>query len=111
MSKYGARKTMVDNIRFDSAAEARYYQQLKMRKAAKDISDFELQPEFVLLPKFRKNGKAYRGIKYKADFKIYHLDGSIEIIDVKGVRTPVYQMKKQLFEDRYPSLTITEVGA
>lgn len=110
MSKYGARKTMVDNIRFDSAAEARYYSNLKLRKAAKDIIDFELQPVFVLVEPFRKNGKHYRGIKYKADFRIEHLDGSVEIVDVKGVKTDVYRMKKTLFEKKFPDLTITEVA-
>lgn len=111
MTKYGAKKTTVDNIRFDSAAEARYYNGLKLRKAAKDIRDFELQPEFVLVEPFRKNGKHYRGIKYKADFRIEHMDGTIEIIDVKGVKTDVYRMKKTLFEKMFPDLTITEVAA
>lgn len=111
MSKYGARKTVVDNIKFDSAAEAKYYNQLKLRKRIRDITDFELQPVFVLLDPFRKNGKFFRGIKYIADFKIIHLDGSVEIVDVKGVRTDVYRMKRMLFEQRYPDLTITEVSA
>lgn len=111
MSKYGARKVMIDNISFDSKAEAQYYRQLKLRKAAKDIKDFELQPAFVLVEPFRKNGKSYRGIKYIADFRITHLDGSIEIVDVKGVRTDVYKIKRTLFEQKYPDLTITEVGA
>jgi hypothetical protein len=111
MTKYGARKTIVDNIKFDSAAEAMYYRQLKLRKSGNDILDFELQPAFVLLEPFRKNGKAFRGIKYIADFKITHLDGSIEIVDVKGVKTDVYRMKRMLFEKQYPELTITEVSA
>lgn len=111
MSKYKARKTTVDNICFDSRAEANYYSQLKLLKRAKKILDFELQPEYTLLKPFRKNGKAYRGIKYRADFLVTHLDGSKEVIDVKGVKTAVYAMKKQLFENMYPDLTIKEVSA
>ena len=111
MSKYGARKTTVDNIKFDSRAEAAYYSKLKLLKQGKQIKDFECQPEFQLLPPFRKGKKAYRGIKYVADFRIEHLDGSIEIVDVKGVKTSVYQLKRQLFESMYPDLTITEVSA
>lgn len=110
-SKYGARKTTIDNIVFHSKAEAEYYHKLKMLKRAKQITDFDLQPEYVLLKPFRKNGKAYRGIKYKADFLITHLDGSQEVIDVKGYKTAEYRMKKQLFESLYPDLTIIEVSA
>lgn len=111
MSKYGARKTTIDNIRFDSRAEANYYCNLKLLKQGKKIKDFELQPEFVLLPPFQKGKKKYRGIKYIADFRIEHLDGSIEIVDVKGFKTDGYRMKKQLFESLYPDLTINEVSA
>lgn len=111
MSKYGAKKTTIDNIKFDSRAEAMYYNRLKMLKQGKQIKDFELQPVFVLVPPFRKNGKHYRGIKYKADFRVEHLDGSIEIVDVKGVRTQGYLLKRQLFESLYPDLTINEVSA
>ena len=101
MSKYGARKTTIDNIQFDSAAEARYYSQLKLRKHAGDIKDFELQPSFELIPTFRKNGKTYRGVKYVADFRIQHKDGSVEIVDVKGMKTKEYRIKQKLFEQRY----------
>lgn len=111
MSKYGAKKTTIDNIRFDSIAEAAHYSKLKAMKALKKIRDFECQPEFILLPPFRKGKKKYRGIKYIADFRVEHLDGTIEIVDVKGVKTAVYSMKKQLFENLYPDLTITEVSA
>lgn len=111
MSKYGAKKTTVDGIRFDSRAESVYYSNLKILKRAKQIKDFECQPVFVLVPPFRKNGKHFRGIKYVADFKVTHLDGSIEIVDVKGFKTDGYRLKKQLFESLYPDLTINEVSA
>lgn len=110
MSKYGAKKTTIDNIKFDSKAEAMYYSKLKLLKQGKCIKSFECQPEFMLLPSFKKNGKSHRGIKYVADFKIIHLDGSIEIVDVKGVRTEVYKMKKKMFEYNFPDLTITEIS-
>lgn len=111
MSKYGNRKTIIDNIKFDSRAEAMYYSRLKLLKQGKQIESFECQPEFVLLPPFQKGKKKYRGIKYVADFRIVHLDGSIEIVDVKGFKTDGYRMKKQLFESLYPDLTINEVSA
>jgi len=112
VSKYGARKTMVDNIKFDSAAEARYYQRLKLLKRAGEIKDFELQTEFILQDEYRtRDGKKRQPIKYKADFVIEHLDGTKEAIDVKGVLTPVYRLKKKMFEYRYPEWKLTEVSA
>jgi hypothetical protein len=109
VSKYKAKKTIVDNIKFHSQAEADYYVELKLLKRAKKIKDFDLQPEYELIPKFKKNGKTYRAVKYIADFLVTNLDGSKEVVDVKGVLTPVYRIKKTLFESKYPHLTIKEI--
>ena len=109
MSKYHNKKTEVDGIKFDSKKEALFYQELCLRKKAKDIDDFELQPRFLLQEGFNKNGVRYRPIHYVADFTIYHNDGSWEVVDVKGKRTQVYGIKKKLFEKLYPDLTITEI--
>lgn len=100
-SKYGNRKTVVDDIKFDSLAEAKYYEQLKWLKHAKQIKGFRLQPRFVLLDSYKKNGKTIRAIHYSADFEIHNLDGSIEIVDVKGHETKDFLLKKKLFEYRY----------
>ena len=40
--------------------------------------------------------------EYTADFKILNLDGSIEIIDIKGFTTPLFSIKQKLFEKKYP---------
>lgn len=101
-NKFGNRKTVVDGITFDSRAEAKYYEQLKWLKKAKQIKDFKLQPKFLLQESFKKNGNTIRKIEYKADFEIHNLDGSVEIIDVKGVETEAFKIKKKLFEKRYP---------
>lgn len=55
----------------------------------------------MLQDKFKKNGKTYRKTEYIADFEIINLDGSIEVIDVKGVVTPVFLLKRKLFERLY----------
>jgi hypothetical protein len=100
-SKYGNKKTVVDNITFDSKAEAIYYQQLKWLKQSKQIKDFKLQPKFLLQDEFKKNGKSFRKIEYKADFEVYRLDGTIEIVDVKGAITKEFAIKRKLFERKY----------
>lgn len=105
-SKYGNKKTIVNGIEFDSLAESRYYLVLLEKKKKGEILDFELQPVFELQPTFKKNGTTHRAIKYKADFKIIHNDGRIDIVDVKGMKTEVFKIKQKLFEYRYPELTL-----
>ena len=100
-NKYGAKKTVLDGIKFDSIAESRYYSELKLRKRAGDIEDFELQPEFELQEKYRDtDGKMIRAIKYKADFLVHH-KGLEEIVDVKGIQTPVFKLKWKLLKHKY----------
>lgn len=100
-SKYGNQKTVVDGHQFDSIAEAKYYEQLKWLKHANQIKGFTLQPRFLLQEAYKKNGKNVRKIEYVADFEIHNLDGSIEIVDVKGHETKEFLLKKKLFEFRY----------
>ena len=100
-SKYGNTKVIIDGHTFDSKAEAKYYEQLKWLKQANQIKDFKLQPRYLLQEAFEKNGKKYRRIDYVADFEIHHLDGSIEVVDVKGMETEAFKLKKKLFEFRY----------
>ena len=73
------------------------------------IQDIELQPEFVLQPSFKKNGKTHRAITYTPDYKITYPDGSFIIVDVKGKRTEVFNIKHKLFERAYPELHLTIV--
>ena len=108
--KYHNKKTVADGIKFDSRLEAERYAQLKMMERAGVIRDLELQPEYELIPSFRKDGKTWRRTVYKADFRyILAEDDRIIIEDVKGstaVITDVFRLKQKLFEYRYPELTI-----
>lgn len=100
-NKYGNRKVVVDNIKFDSIAEAKYYEQLKWMLQAKLIKSFKCQPKFLLQEAFKKNGETVRKIEYIADFEIHNLDGYIEIVDVKGAETKEFLIKKKLFLKKY----------
>lgn len=91
-SKYLNKKTVVDGITFDSIKESKRYGELKLLKQAKAIKDFQLQTEFVLFPKSRH----FRKMIYKCDFRVEHLDGTVEIEDVKAFRTKEYKIKKIL---------------
>lgn len=108
-SKYGNKKVTLDGHKFDSKAEARYYQQLKLRRRAGDILFYELQPRYRLQHPFEKDGVKHRAIDYVADFEIHHIDGSIEVVDVKGVKTDVFRMKEKMFHKKYPhKLTLVQ---
>lgn len=100
-SKYNAKKVVIDNIKFDSKAEAAYYQQLKLLKMSGEVVSFDLQPEFILQDSFVKNGKKYHAIKYRADFLVRYKDGHEELIDIKGMLTKEFRIKQKLFELRY----------
>lgn len=107
--KFKNLKPVVDGITFDSQKEANYYCELKIQKRAGGIKDFELQPEFLLQEGFRdKNGDWHRAIKYIADFKVLHNDGTVVYIDTKGKRTALYQVKKKLLLKRYPEINFKE---
>lgn len=94
--KYGAVKTVIDGIKFDSKAEALYYQLHKHDKGMK------MQEKFVLMDKFKLNGKAYLEIAYKPDFTFYDENGNLtKVVDVKGVLTPEFKIKSKLFANRY----------
>ena len=68
MNKYKNKKTQVDMYVFDSIAESKRYRELKLLERVGEIKDLELQPRFLLQESFRKNGKTYRKIEYRADF-------------------------------------------
>ena len=111
--KYHNKKTVADGIKFDSKLEAERYEQLKILERAGVIRDLELQPEYELIPSFRKNGKTWRRTVYKADFRyIPAEDDSYIIEDVKGsteVITSIFRLKQKLFEYKYPDYTISIV--
>lgn len=108
MSKYRAKKTEIDGIKFDSKKEAKRYIALKELEKKGNIEKLTLQPRFLLQEGFRKNGKAYRKIEYVADF-MYEQDGKLIVEDVKGIKTDIYKLKQKLFEKRYQDLTIKEI--
>lgn len=111
--KYHNKKTFIDGIKFDSKLEAERYEQLKLMECVGVIYDLELQPEYELIPSFKKNGKTWRRTVYKADFRYILAENDRMIIeDVKGstaVITDAFRLKQKLFEYKYPDYTISIV--
>ena len=101
--KYNAKKTEVDGRVFDSRAEARRYSELCLLEKIGEISELECQPKINV----EVNGKHI--CNYIADFRYINNQSEYEVIeDVKGIKTPVYRLKKKLVEALY-NITITEI--
>lgn len=97
-NKYNARKTVMCGHEFDSKREAEIYLDLLSRKQHGEIIRIGLQPQYTLLEGFRDNtGKEQRAITYTADFFVAYADGRNEVIEVKGVRTRDYLLRKKMF--------------
>lgn len=105
-SKYGAIRTEVDGITFDSKAEARRYQELKMLEKCGEITHLTRQMEFTLnvskpLGQFEQIGV------YRADFCYYtkapkgRLVGDFVVEDVKGIDTPLSRWKRKHVEAQH----------
>ncbi|WP_313991543.1 DUF1064 domain-containing protein [uncultured Selenomonas sp.] len=97
-NKYHARKTMVYGRTFDSKREAEIYLELLAMKSAGKIVRIVLQPSYTLLKEFKDNtGKKQKPIIYTPDFLITYTDRHSEVIEVKGVQTRDYILRKKLF--------------
>jgi hypothetical protein len=97
-NKYNARKTTVYGHTFDSRREAEIYLDLLSRKQHGEILRIGFQPQYTLLEGFKDNtGKKQKPITYTADFFVTYADGRSEVIEVKGVRTRDYLLRKKLF--------------
>lgn len=103
MNKYGAKKTIVDGIRFDSRKEAARWCELDIMAKAGVIEGLQRQVRFEILP---KNDK-YRARYYVADF-VYRENGRLVVEDAKGAKTQVYMLKKAMMYERY-GIDIQEV--
>lgn len=117
-SKYHAVRTTVDGITFASKKEAKRYQELKLLEKAGEIWDLELQPTFrlmvpvqsTLLTKAPMEATLIDVGCYKADFAYYDKRRRKyrTVEDVKGMKTPVYRLKKKIVEAIY-GIEIREV--
>jgi hypothetical protein len=99
-SKYRAIRTEVDGVTFASKREAARYQELLILGAAGKLCNLELQPRFPIM----LNGQTIA--TYIADFRYQTVPWDYEPVenvveDVKGMKTPVYNLKKKLVEAQY----------
>ena len=101
--KYRNTPTTVDGIRFDSMKEANRYAELKLLQKEGLIAGLLVHPPFSI----KVNGKYV--CTYVGDFHYLDVKTGKEVLeDTKGVKTPVYQLKKKLMLAVH-GITIVEV--
>lgn len=103
--KYHAYKPIINGIQFDSIMESQFYLYLLKLQKEREIKSFERQKTFELQPSFKtKEGKTVRAITYVADFVVTDKSGTTSAVDVKGVETDTFKIKKKLFQYKYPDI-------
>ena len=96
--KFKAVQTECDNIKFSSKKEAKRYNELKKLKDFGEVVFFLRQVPFHLAA----------NVKYVCDFVVFWSNSDITFEDVKGVKLPMYVLKKKQVESLYP-IKITEI--
>jgi hypothetical protein len=107
--KFNAVRTEIDGHTFASKAEAKRYAELKLLEKAGKIGHLSLQPRYMLLVWDCEKKQDVQVGHYVADFSYWDMsEGKTVVEDVKGVKTPIYRLKKKMVEHRY-GITITEI--
>ena len=107
-TKYQNKPCVVDGLKFPSKGEGMRYQELSSMERQGLIKNLKLQVSYELAPPVVLNGRKIPPIKYKADF-VYELDGKEVVEDFKGMRTPVYKLKRHLMKSVH-GIDILETG-
>lgn len=90
--KFRNQPTEVDGVKFQSKKEASYYQQLCLARRSGDLLFFLRQVPFHLPG----------GVRYVVDFVEFWKSGETRFVDVKGMRTAMYILKKKQVEALFP---------
>jgi hypothetical protein len=90
--KFKAITTELDGIKFASRKEARRYRELRLLEKSGELLFFLRQVPFHLPA----------NVKYVCDFLCFWQDDTVTIEDVKGIKTPLYVLKKKQVEAIYP---------
>ena len=94
--KYENTPTRYDGHRFDSSSECDYYKHLLKLQRAGAVQMILRQVPFHL------TSNSENIAKYVCDFQVFYKNGTIEFVDVKGIETDMFKLKKKLVESQYP---------
>jgi len=91
-NKYNAKRVTVGDRTYDSHAEMVYGEQLLLLEKSGLVGGIERQRAFKIL-----GPKGELITTYRADFAFWdHAEGRFRVVDVKGVETPVFKIKRNL---------------
>lgn len=118
-NKFNAQPDTRGDIRFDSRAEARRYDELMLMLKAGKIRGLRLQPQFTLQEAYTTpDGDRIKATRYQADFSyerhnedtpwLLEWERVVEDVKSKATKTRVYAIKKKLMLERF-GIEITEV--
>jgi|SRR5574343_522554 hypothetical protein len=99
-NKYNNKRVKYDGYTFDSEREKEYY---VLVRASDEVESVVVHPRYELTPKFTNaEGVKRRAQHYVADFLVTFKDGRPDqVVDVKGMETPMFKLKRTLFELKY----------
>ena len=106
VKKFHAFKAIINDIEFDSLMESKFYIYLLDLQRCGEVKSFELQKTFELQPKFKDqfSGKMIRAIDYIADFVVVLKSEQVVAVDVKGIETADFKLKKKMFQYKFPDI-------
>lgn len=95
-SKYGAIQKPYNGVTYHSTKEANYAMTLDLLIKAKEVEKWERQLRFKL------GVNSIFITTYVLDFKVWHTDGTVRFIDVKGMKKgqafATFQIKQRLMK-------------
>ena len=98
-NKYGARRVIVDGIRFASQFESEIYLELKKRERAGEIVGLFCHVKYNL---YGRDGSVV--CSHEVDFLCTLPDDTKEVHEAKGAETSLWKLKRKLFEASYPEI-------
>lgn len=104
-SKYGAKKTWLDGMCFDSQKEANFYSNLKLLHRAGALAGYIVHGAMVCTTGSDKDNKA---TLYLPDFILLYPDGTYKIVDTKSeaTHTQVFKNKMKALREKFPGVEV-----
>jgi len=104
VTKYNAKKTVIDGITFASQLEGERFKQLKLLQQAGEIEGLKLQDEFQIARGWinPETGEKIKSAFYIGDFTYFDNRTMRWIVeDTKGQETDLFRLKWKLVQSQY----------
>lgn len=100
-NKYGAKKVVMDGLKFDSQREANRWLYLSIRARMREICELERQVRYELAPSVRIVGekRARPALRFTADFRYRDaVTGEVIVEDSKGHADTSFRIRQHLMK-------------